>query len=182
MRIYLLRHGESESNVGGFINDDPARPVRLTARGRQQAREAGLVLGRMAFDQVYASEFPRARQTAEIVLLAMGSSLPVRVDGRLNERRSGLDGEPVEAFNGLVRPDPVHIRPERGESFLDEMERVRGFLDETAIRHREARVLAVSHENPILAATSLAGRPVEEAARGGLGNCQWVALDWPPAD
>jgi len=177
MQLYLLRHGESEANVGGFINDDPVRPVALTARGREQAAKAGEKLRGICFTHAYASEFPRARQTAAIIL--SGRDLPLRIDARLNERRSGLDGQPVEAFNGLVRLDPVRTKPLNGESFLEQMARLREFLDEVARRDPAGVVLAVSHENPILAAAALAGREVEAAARGGLGNCEWLLLDWP---
>ena len=177
MQFYLIRHGESEANVGGTINDDPTRPVGLTATGREQAASAAQALSSVAFRHAYASEFPRARETAEIILA--GRDVPLLVDARLNERRSGLDGQPVEAFNGLVRPDPVRIRPVNGESFLEQMARLQGFLDEVALRHRDGVVLAVSHENPILAAAALAGRDVEEAARGSLGNCEWLLLEWP---
>jgi broad specificity phosphatase PhoE len=178
MRCYLMRHGESEANVGGFINDDPARPVALTPRGREQAAAAGARLREVAFTHAYASRFPRAQQTAALILA--GRALPLDIDARLDERRSGLDGQPVAAFNGLVRPDPVRIKPPLGESFLEQMERVRAFLDEAAARHPDGVVLAVSHENPIQAAAALAGRDLEAAARGGLGNCEWVCLEWPP--
>lgn len=179
MRIYLVRHGESEANVAGIINDDPYRPVALTPRGCHQAESAAAVLREVAFTHAYSSQFLRARQTADIILATLGPALPLRLDPRLNERRSGLDGQPVEAFNGLVRPDPVRIRPAAGESFLEEMARVGWFFDDAVQRHPEAVVLAVSHENPILAVAALAGRPVEEAARGGLGNCEWIVVDWP---
>lgn len=179
MRIYLVRHGESDANVGGYINDDPGKPVHLTAKGRQQAEDAAARLGGIAFSRAYASEFPRARQTAAILLAAR--TLELRVDARLNERRSGLDGLPVEALNGLVRADPVRIKPRNGESFLEQMARVRAFFDELAYRHPDATVLAVSHENPILAATALSGRDPEAAARGAIGNCEWFVLDWPSA-
>ena len=177
MRIWLLRHGESEANVAGIVNDDPVREVPLTDLGRSQAQAAAHTLAGVNFTHAYASQLLRARQTAEIVLLGRG--LPLTIDARLNERRSGLDGRPVEAFNGLVRLDPVRIRPEAGESFLDEMQRLRGFLDEVAGRHPHAVVLAVSHENPILAVTALLGRDPEAAACGSLGNCEWVVLEWP---
>lgn len=178
MKLYLVRHGESEANVAGIINDDPSRPVPLTPRGRRQAEAAALGLRGIAFECAYVSRFPRARQTAEILLAHLGLALLPREDARLDERRSGLDGQPVEAFNGLVRPDPVHVRPEHGESFLEQMARVRGFLDDAARLHPHAPVLAVSHENPIMAAAALAGRDPEAAARGGLGNCEWIVLDW----
>jgi broad specificity phosphatase PhoE len=177
MLLYLLRHGESEANIGGFINDDPTRPVMLTTKGRAQAATAAKALSGIDFSHAYASQFLRARQTAEIILA--GRNLPLIVDARLNERRSGLDAQPVEAFNSLVKPDPVRIKPANGESFLEQMARLSGFLDEIALCHPAGVVLAVSHENPIQAAAALAGRDVEAAARGGLGNCEWLRLEWP---
>ncbi len=182
MKLYLVRHGESEANVAGVINDDPAQSINLTPRGRRQAETAAERLrGELSsdvFTQAYASEFPRARQTAEILLAGLGLTLPLVVDTRLNERHSGLNGKPVEAFNGMVCPDPVNIKPADGESFREQMNRLRGFIDELARRHPHATVLAVSHENPIMAAAALSGRDPEDAARSGLGNCEWIILDW----
>lgn len=177
MRLYCVRHGESEGNVAGTINDDPRRWVALTERGRAQAAAAAEALRALPFSQAYVSQFPRAQQTAAMLLAGRG--LEAVVDARLNERRSGLDGQPVEAFNGLVRPDPVRIKPAHGESFLEQMQRLRGFLDDSAARHPDAVVLVVSHENPIMALAALAGRDVEDAARGSLDNCAWLQLDWP---
>lgn len=178
MKLYLVRHGESEANVADVINDDPTRPVNLTERGRSQASTAAAGLVGVPFTRAFVSRFLRARQTAEILLAGLGLSLPLIVDARLDERRSGLDGRPVEAFNHLVRPDPVHIKPGNGESFLEQMDRVRGFLDDLALACPDGMVLAVSHENPIMAASALAGRDPEDAARSGIGNCEWVVLDW----
>jgi alpha-ribazole phosphatase len=177
MLLFLVRHGESDANVGGFINDDPEKPILLTGKGREQAATAAQALIGISFSHAYASQFPRARQTAEIIL--MGRDLPLRIDARLNERRSGLDGQAVEVFNGLVRPDPVRIKPANGESFLEQMQRVGDFLVEIARRHPDGIVLAVSHENPIQAAAALAGQDVEAAARGSLANCEWLRLEWP---
>jgi broad specificity phosphatase PhoE len=177
MRILLIRHGESEANTAGRINDDPARNISLTGRGIAQAEAAADKLRAAGFTGAYASEFPRARQTATILLRHHACTL--HIDARLNERRSGMDGLPVDAFNGLVRPDPLHAKPPRGESFLEQMERLRSFLDEAATRHPDGTVLAVSHENPILAALALSAASPEEAARSSLGNCCWLELDWP---
>ncbi len=176
MKIQLVRHGESEANVARLINDDPARDVALTAKGRVQALALGERLRGAPFVQAYASEFARARQTATILL--GDRCLHLEIDAGLNERRSGMDGRPAEDFNALVRPDPVRIKPPRGESFLEQMERVRACFDRLAARHGDAEVLAISHENPILAACALAGMPVEEAARGSMGNCAYVVIEW----
>jgi broad specificity phosphatase PhoE len=157
MKILFIRHGESEANVAHYINDDPARPVNLTERGRAQAEAASDKLRSARFTQAYASEFPRAQQTANILLRHQTCTL--QIDARINERRTGMDGMPVDAFVELVRTDPLHIKPERGESFLEQMERLRSFMDEIAARHPGGKVLAVSHENPILAAGLNGGRP-----------------------
>lgn len=179
MKIFLIRHGESEANVAGCINDDPARIVNLTVRGRAQAEAASGSLRGMRFTHAYASEFPRARQTAEILL--RHNACLLRIDARLNERRSGMDGLPVHAFNELVRPDPLRIKPQRGESFLEQMERLGSFMDEIAIRHPDGTVLAVSHENPILAAQALLADDPGQIVLGSIANCAWVELAWPKA-
>jgi alpha-ribazole phosphatase len=177
MKIILMRHGESEGNVIYEINDDPKRVVNLTERGRAQAEAAAERLRDVPFTHAYASEFPRAQQTAAALL--RHHALDLRIDARLNERRSGMDGQHVRAFNELVRPDYLHIKPPMGESFLEQMERVRSFLDDAATRHPDGTVLAVSHENPIVAALCLTSEAPEQTAHRKLANCEWVELDWP---
>ncbi|BBI99897.1 hypothetical protein FGKAn22_15900 [Ferrigenium kumadai] len=180
MKIVLVRHGESEANVAHVINDDPTRAVNLTERGRAQAEEAAGRLRDVPFTHAYASEFLRAQQTAEILL--RHHDCPLQIDARLNERRTGLDGQPVHVFNDLVRPDPLHIRPEGGETFLEQMERLRGFLDEVAARHPDGVILAVSHENPIVAALALTVADPGQVVRRNITNCEAVELDWPLVD
>jgi broad specificity phosphatase PhoE len=177
MKIFLIRHGESEGNVINEINDNPNRIVNLTSRGRAQAEDACSKLSSVSFVGAYASEFPRAKQTAEILLRT--HDLPLRVDARLNERRSGMDGMPVHTFNDLIRSDPLRIKPPLGESFLEQMERLRNFLDEIALLYPEDTVLAVSHENPIIAALALTVSDPELVIANNLGNCEWVEIAWP---
>ena len=129
------------------------------------------------FDHAYASEFPRAQQTAKIILSE--SAIPLHVDARINERKSGMDGRPVHEFNEQIRGDPAGFRPEGGESFLEEVERLRSFLDDMASLHPGKKILAVSHENPILAALALCGMDPGEAALGSIANCQRVEITWP---
>jgi broad specificity phosphatase PhoE len=180
MKIIFVRHGESEANVAHRLNDDPARPVSLTGQGREQAQAAAEGLRDIAFTHAYASEFPRAQQTAGIIL--GNRDCPLHIDARLNERLSGMDGLHVDAFNDLVRPDPLYIKPERGESFVEQMQRLRSFMDEIAERHSGGVVLAVSHENPILAALSLSNENPEQTVLVKLKNCEIVEVQWPIVD
>jgi broad specificity phosphatase PhoE len=177
MRIVLVRHGESEGNVADLINDDPSQTINLTQRGSAQAGAAAESLRGKHFTHAYASEFPRAQQTAAILL--RHHALQLNIDARLNERRSGMNGRHVDEFNDLVGADPLHIKPEQGESFLEQMERLRSFLDEIVSRHADGVVLAVSHENPIVAVLALLSNEPERVVLQHLGNCEWVEVTWP---
>lgn len=177
MKITLIRHGESIANVGNFISDDPCKPVGLTELGKGQARALAEQLRSETFTHAYASEFPRAQQTAAILL--QHHACPLHIDARLNERKSGMDGLPVHLFNDQVKRDPLHFKTAMGESFVEQMERLRGFLHELAVRHPEGRVLAVSHENPIMAALALTVDDASTVVLQGLENCGRVDLSWP---
>ena len=66
MRIYFIRHGESETNLKGLWTgwDD----VSLTEKGREDALKAGKVISGVSFDKVYSSDLIRAKNTAETAL------------------------------------------------------------------------------------------------------------------
>lgn len=90
MRLVLIRHGQTDSNLSGALDTAwPGRP--LNAAGREQA--AALVdkyhqLVGVAPQRLASSFILRARQTAEP--LAQEFSLPVQVDPDLREVRAGL--------------------------------------------------------------------------------------------
>lgn len=177
MKITLIRHGESVANVGNFISDDPGKPVGLTDKGKAQAESLAQRLRTEIFSHAYASEFPRARETASILLRHHRCKL--LIDARLNERKSGMDGLPVHLFNDQVKRDPLHFKTENGESFLQQMERLRSFLDELAYRHPHGNILAVSHENPIMAALALTVADASTVVFSSLDNCGRLDLTWP---
>jgi broad specificity phosphatase PhoE len=177
MKIVLVRHGESVGNVARLINDDPLRQVNLTERGRAQAEATATALREVRFTHAYASEFPRARQTAAILL--RHHALQLNIDARLNERRSGMDGQHVDAFNKLVAANPLYFKPSHGESFREQMERLRSFLDEIASLHADGCILAVSHENPIVAVLALLSDEPELEVHRHLDNCECVEVVWP---
>jgi len=176
MKIVLVRHGESEGNVKNEINDDPNRIVNLTERGILQAEATSDRLRYMSFTHAYVSQFPRAQQTARILL--RHHELELHIDPRLNERISGMDGLNADIFNDFVRQDYLRVKPPQGETFLEQMARLRSFLDETSIRHTDGLILAVSHENPIVAALALTVNDPETVMRSNIENCGWIELDW----
>lgn len=177
MKITLIRHGESIANVGNYISDDPRKPVGLTEKGRAQATLCALRLRDESFTHAYVSEFPRAQETAAILLSHHACTL--NIDPRLNERKSGMDGLPVHLFNDPLRLDPLNYKTPHGESFMEQMARVRSFLDELAIRHPDGRILAVSHENPIIAALAMTVADAATVVLKSLENCGRLDLRWP---
>lgn len=175
MRLFLVRHGQSQANVDDLINDDPHEPVALTEQGRVQAQTAAEILRQQLrgepFFMAWCSEFLRARQTAEILLAGMDSDL--LEDVRINERHSNLNGQPTAAFNDLVRPDPLNIRPAGGEDFHEVMARMASFL-ESLKTYSQGPLLAVSHENPMQAVLALLGIEPAQAVRHRLANCAMI--------
>ena len=66
MKLYLVRHGESEANLSGYYAGQSQVP--LTETGRAQAKAAGALLQGLSFDRIYASDLIRAIHTQELAL------------------------------------------------------------------------------------------------------------------
>ncbi len=97
--LVIIRHGRSEWNndrrMTGWSD------VKLTPRGRREAREAGRILRRegYSFDLAFTSWLQRAEETLAIVLEELGQTdLPVHRSWRLNERHYG-------AMQGMSREE-----------------------------------------------------------------------------
>jgi phosphohistidine phosphatase len=101
-QLWVLRHAEAEPH-----GTRPDSDRRLTARGEQQARAAGVAIQRLAvaFDEVLFSPKVRARATAE--LAAEGWSAQQR---ELLREHSPLAGgfdasQAIDALAGVPAPD-----------------------------------------------------------------------------
>lgn len=170
MNLWALRHGQSEYNLLGLCNDDPARPVALTEEGRRQAAAAANRLAGVPFDAAFASPLPRAVQTAVIVL--RGRDVPLIVEPRLADISSGFDGRPVAEYFAAIAQDPLHARVGGGESLLDHAARVGGFLE--WLRDQAfAEVLLVAHEETLRAIKAFAeGLPLQAVIGLQFRNCE----------
>ena len=81
MRLWLIRHGETQANVDGLYSGHA--PTPLTARGIEQAQNLHTLLHGVSFDLVLCSELERAQHTARRVL--SDRQLPVQIIPELNE-------------------------------------------------------------------------------------------------
>ncbi len=97
--IYLVRHGQSVTNLAGTIGgqSDP----ELTDKGREQAAATKAELSHIKFDEVYSSDLQRATETAAIIYGETVSKQRQLSD--LRERRYGeLEGKPNQLFDDYL--------------------------------------------------------------------------------
>ena len=75
MKLYMVRHGESQTNFEKRFTGQADAP--LTDKGREDARRAGEKLKGLTFDRIYSSTLSRAAETARI---ALPGCEPVQLD------------------------------------------------------------------------------------------------------
>ena len=179
MKLIFIRHGESEYNLSGLCNADPAVRVRLTELGRQQAGVARERLRHEPIHQVHVSRLQRAQETAAI--LCGGHCADIRVDARLDDRNSGFEGRPVADYLAVMwaAPDPFRWKASAGESYLDMVARVHDFTAELLKADLPAVLVVTHHE--VLQAVAGYFEHLEPARmwRVWVGNCE--ALEYEVA-
>src|SRR5438045_1431265 len=138
-------HSTSEDNEAGIATG--WLPGRLSATGREQARELGERRRDNGISAVFTSDLARAVETAEIAFA--GSGVAVVEDARLRECDYG-------ELNGTA--EPVHNRAAHidvpypgGQSWRQAVGRVAGFLDELGREHNGERLLLIGHSATRLA-------------------------------
>ncbi|HYE78049.1 MAG TPA: histidine phosphatase family protein [bacterium] len=134
MRVYLIRHGESEGNKAGVLQGRQDWP--LTDRGREQAAIAGRFLaedlGNHSATHLFASPLSRAAETAAIIrgLLPHPIPEPVHHDSLREIHCGALEGLPLteipERFPGFAWPrtdwlDLQHYGGQSREEFFGEV-------------------------------------------------------------
>lgn len=143
MKLYLIRHGETEFNRRDVVCGRSDIP--LTERGEAQARALQEKVRATHFDRVFVSPMLRARQTADLAL--EGSGLTYEIEPRLIEENYGNREE-------VPRLDPVfsHVKyniamrqPGGGESFVGLCHRVYSFIDELLDKYPDESILLVCH-------------------------------------
>ncbi len=157
-KLVIVRHGQSlwnkENRFTGWVDID------LSAKGREEAIEAGKKLKSLHFDTAFTSDLKRAQNTLALILKEIGQeNIPVFRDKALNERHYGdLQGMNKDAARERFGPEQVHIwrrsydvAPPNGESLKDTEERVVPYYQsEIEPLLREGKnVLVVAHGNSL---------------------------------
>ncbi len=177
MRLILIRHGETQSNVDRLL--DTAHPgAPLTAKGVQQAHDLVEAIADEKIDALFVSTLTRAQQTA--APLAVNRGLPATIIEGIHEIPAGVEEMSADwrAYVGMLEswsPTNMDAKLEQSESAREFMERF-----DAAIAAMEAEghqsVAVVSH-GAALRVWALAKDP--GAARhvtGPLRNTEWIVL------
>ena len=126
MKVFMIRHGESETNKNGLWTG--WLDVSLTEKGREEAEQVGKMLSKIKFDKIYVSDLSRAKVTAEI-------ALPMREYETLSALREinvgNIAGKPI---NSVKDSDKESVRKGDyrifgGESREEFGNRVRAFMN-----------------------------------------------------
>ena len=181
MKIYLVRHGETDWNQAGLLQGQT--DIALNAQGLEQAREAAERLKEVPFELAFCSPLIRAKRTAETII--GDRKITLTTDERLRELNfgpwEGVDIRTIKDAASQPFTNPgSYIPPEGAESFAQLYKRSGEFVDQVLLplEGTYETVLVVAHGgvnrsilNPIL------NIPVDDFWRMHMGNCATAILD-----
>jgi 2,3-bisphosphoglycerate-dependent phosphoglycerate mutase len=146
--IYLIRHAESEGNIGMHFQ---GVETSLTEKGREQAAFVAKRCSRLKVDALITSDMRRARETAEVISQAI--RVPLETSNLFSERRrpSSIIGVPMDNMEAKKIDDAWtrglltgEGRVGDGENYADVAARSEQALQFLA-NHPAENILVVSH-------------------------------------
>jgi len=150
MKLYFVRHGETEANIQHVISNRESL-FGLTEKGREQVRALADRLKDIPFAIMYSSPVLRARETSDILYQSL--NLPYQVTRALREYDCAILEEKSDQASWelhrqyyedwSLRPNYLG-KPEGGESFVDIQKRFVPFI-ESLKRNSEDHILLVGH-------------------------------------
>ena len=181
MRVYLIRHGETEQNRKKCLQGQTDIP--LNQNGIWLAEQTGKALAHIDFDCVFSSPLTRALETAKKMI---GSKkIPIIKDERIQEISFGEYEGLCYGKQGYNIPDPDFLNffrdperyntPPKGENFADVIARTGKFWKELVQdRNREKQNILISTHGCALNAILANIRPTKLQEFWGEGvhaNC-----------
>jgi len=155
MKVYLVRHGETDWNRKEIYQGQEDIP--LNEKGKKEARNLALTLKGIEISSIYSSDLKRAKETAEIIAKSLGIQTVIYKES-LREMNFGewtgksvFEMEENSALFQLWSKDPWNISPPEGETLKELASRVRKEAEEIFLKHYGQNVLVVTHAGPIKA-------------------------------
>lgn len=174
----LMRHGECETNVKNIINstEKDLNLYGLTAKGRAEVlASAEKLKSGKKITKIYASDFRRTRETAEIIAEVLGiNPKDIVFDARAREINAGdFDGgdwgQRLAYFKTLE--DKVFKKVPNGESVFDVKRRITELLYDIDEKEQGEHVLLVTHGLPLrMAVAAVSGKVARDFLRSGWSD------------
>ena len=185
MNIYLVRHGESQSNYDNK-HDKPyfcgQLDFPLTEKGMQSAQDLVTYFTNKKIEHVYVSDLLRTQQTYEGIF---PYNIPTTFTKSLRERSLGVfegknkqevseDVEYERYFNDPEFKDFRHSFSQKapeGESYQDVYERIEHFFNEE-LNHNDENIVIIAHQVVIRCILVYLGElNKEDALDAEIKNC-----------
>lgn len=142
MKIWVIRHGETnvnlENRINGLNDDD------LNQKGISQAREAGEKLKETNYDFIISSPLTRTKHTAELLNV---NNKNIIYDDRLVERDAGIFTK--ESLDMIDSDDWWNLNPKNdyanAEKVKQVLERIYDFIEEIKFKFKNNNIVIVTH-------------------------------------
>lgn len=153
MRLYIIRHGETDWNVQGRLQGQT--DIELNENGIRLAKVTAEAMKDIKIDMAVTSPLIRARRTAEIIL--GDRNVPILEDDRIKELSFGSwEGLgchkdnfeiPTDHFTDFYLKPYEFIPGEGGETIPELLERTRAFYQEliSTSEYQDKSILIASH-------------------------------------
>lgn len=183
MRLYLVRHGQTEWNAVGRAQGHS--DIGLDEVGQTQARALSRAFSSLPLRQIWSSDLVRSADCARAVADATGVS--VTLDSVLRERAMGQwEGLYYPEFNArfaeIAGPDDPHrifAAPPGGESLADVWRRIEPLLRKLQVEVEPTLILTHGGTCSLLLARLLRAN-LESARSFRFGNCGITELERRP--
>ncbi|ADL51951.1 alpha-ribazole phosphatase [Clostridium cellulovorans] len=162
MKLYLVRHGETECNKKGVYMGSTDVPLNET--GIRQGEILREKLKDVRFDKIITSPYSRAYKTAEII----AQENQIEIDNKLTEIDFGVfEGLSYKEISkkypkevSFWSKDWINVAPPQGEKFIDFYNRVVEATNTIVSYNKD--ILIVSHEGPLkVLISSMLKLPIE---------------------
>lgn len=156
MKLYIMRHGETDWNIKGKIQGSADIPLNENGILLAQQTRDGLKKAGITFDKIFSSPYIRAQRTAGIIADGCCNCAP-ELDGRIQEmdfgKYEGVSIQEVsekaeyENMRNFFRNPEKYIAEEGSESYEDAIARVGDFFEDKILplAESEQHCLIVCH-------------------------------------
>ena len=142
MRLYVIRHGETDINLNNQINslnDDD-----LNETGILQANSLKSKIEEIDYDFIICSPLKRAKHTAEII---NANNRQILFDERIIERDAGCFTK--QSLDNIDSDDWWNVNPKRdykdAETVYNVILRINDFIDDIKNKYSDNNIIVVTH-------------------------------------